>query len=546
MPGRRRIIAKNRLRFELSAGNLEFLATKFPEQDLANVFEARWREILAQREAEQRVCDLKHLPPEAFQFEFKTVPYEHQKKAFWLSKDLEIFAYLMEMGTGKSKVLLDVAAYLWSTGAINGLLLLSPKGVHAQWVKEQIPNHLPDWVPREVLLYKPNTPSRVLKAINELVSIPDKLRILSMNIEALQSESGLMYAREFLGKTTAMMAIDESTRIKSPGAIRTKHCFQLAPMARYRRILTGSPITKGLEDLFAQLKFLDPDVLGYTSFYTFRNHFCIMGGFENKAIVAYKNQDELTKKLEGISFRVRKEECLDLPAKIYQTREIEMGKEQAKLYKSMKDDLIMQIDNKLIEATQAIVQLTRLQQIGSNIVPDPANPGKVLRLPGENPRIEAIKEILEEVGGAKTIIWSKFTAEIDWLMEELGRYGAVRYDGTVDSKQREENKRLFKTSPAHQLFIGNQQAGGTGLDLPEASVMIYCTNTFNAESRWQSEDRAHRIGQKDHLTIIDLIMKGTTDTKIVAALRRKKNIADSVVDIKKLLEEPLLSETSDA
>ena len=311
-------------------------------------------------------------------------------------------------------------------------------------------------------------------------------------------------------------------------------------------MLFRSPITKGLEDLFAQLKFLDPDVLGYTSFYTFRNHFCIMGGFENKAIVAYKNQDELTKKLEGISFRVRKEECLDLPAKIYQTREIEMGKEQAKLYKSMKDDLIMQIDNKLIEATQAIVQLTRLQQIGSNIVPDPANPGKVLRLPGENPRIEAIKEILEEVGGAKTIIWSKFTAEIDWLMEELGRYGAVRYDGTVDSKQREENKRLFKTSPAHQLFIGNQQAGGTGLDLPEASVMIYCTNTFNAESRWQSEDRAHRIGQKDHLTIIDLIMKGTTDTKIVAALRRKKNIADSVVDIKKLLEEPLLSETSDA
>lgn len=532
MPGRKSVKDRRSVKFELSAANIEYLQSRLPDLVWGPEFDDRIADIANQRAVEQRTRELKHLPTEAFHFDFKTEPFEHQRKAFFISRDLKVFGFFMEMGTGKSKVLLDTAAHLWAAGKINALLILAPNGVHRQWANEQIPTHLPDWVPRQVLAHKAGAPATVLRRIRELAQF-DGLRIMTQNIESLSVKSGVIYATEFLRTANAMVAIDESTRIKSPGAKRTKAAQTLGDYAEYRRILTGSPITKGVEDLYAQLRFLDPDVLGFNSYYTFRNRFCIMGGYENKAVVAYRNTDELVKKLEGISFRVLKRECLDLPDKIYETRPVILSPEQRVLYDKMKKELKVSLEGKLIEAPLAIVKLVRLQQIISGFLPDPKNPEIKLRIPGANTRLEVLKEILEECQG-KTIVWSRFVEDIEFLGKELRKYDPVLFYGQMAEDEDKALKR-FKENPHCTLLIGTPQKGGIGLNLTVASNVVYYANGFNAELRWQSEDRCHRIGQTNKVTYFDLVAEKTIDNNIVRALRKKKNVADSVVDAEELL-----------
>ena len=529
MPGRRRFIDKRRTRFELSTANIEYLKKELPDLVWGPEFDDRFAEINSQREAAEKVRQLKALPTEGYTFEFKTKPHEHQRKAFFLGRDQRVFAYLMEMGTGKSKVLLDNIAHLWAEGKINGALIVAPNGVHRQWVREQIPTHMPEWVPYKALAYKPGTPSRVLREIRTLLEKDGRLPILTMNVEAFQHPSGKIYAWEFLNNTAPLMAIDESTRIKTIGAKRTRTLIELGARAVYRRILSGSPVTKGVEDLFAQIKFLDPDVLGFSSFYTFRNMYCVMGGFDNKQVVGYQNLEDLTKKLDGISFRVTKDECLDLPPKIYKTVEVELSKMQRQLYDQLKENFFLEVNGEVVDVAEAIVRLLRFQQIVSGLLPDPEDPSKVVRIPGENPRIEAVKDILEDVQG-KTIVRARFREDIKWLNEALKMYNPVIYDGSVKSNDRDKAIESFMTDPNCRVFIGNQAAAGIGLNLTAANTVIYYSNSFDAEHRWQSEDRCHRIGQLNHVTYIDLVAPKTIDRAIVRALRKKKNVADLVVD----------------
>ena len=205
-------------------------------------------------------------------YKYKSKPFAHQKKALEMSWDKEVFAYFMEMGTGKSKVLIDNIAMLYNAGKINGALIVAPKGVYKNWFDQEIPNHMPDYIPKKVGLWKtkPNAPD-----LKPLFSTGAELHILIMNVEAFSTKKGVQFAEKFLNRHKALMVIDESTTIKNPGALRTKTIVSLRPLTKYRRILTGSPVTKSPLDLFTQCYFLDPYLLDQSSYYVFRTRYAI-------------------------------------------------------------------------------------------------------------------------------------------------------------------------------------------------------------------------------------------------------------------------------
>jgi len=285
-------------------------------------------------------------------YKFKTKPYAHQLTALEKSWDKEYFAYFMEMGTGKSKVLIDNAAMLYNQGKINGLLLVAPKGVYKNWYEDQIPTHLPDYINRKVVLWKSSDKTNEqTEKLNTLFQPGTEFHILIMNVEAFSYDFGKEFARRFLNSHNAMMAIDESTCIKTPGANRTKNILKLRDLSKYRRILTGSPVTNSPLDLFSQAQFLDPWVLKTDNYYEYRATYAIMrtmnlGSHSTNVVVGYRNLEKLTEIIKPFSMRVLKDDCLDLPEKTFMKRPIHMTPQQEKLYKETKNMLCHNLKEK--------------------------------------------------------------------------------------------------------------------------------------------------------------------------------------------------------
>ncbi len=537
LPGFRKFV-NDSLLFELSGKNIEHLST--PEIVWIGEAKKFQNDYFKRKNREEQMRAMKEAatPEDAFEVMFKTKPFEHQRKAFMLSKDLEYYAYFMEMGTGKTKVVIDNIAYLYSINAIECAIILAPNGVHAQWINEQIPQHMPDWVDTHAAIYRAGVASAV-RRVKEVHTEQSGLRIVAFNIESLSNKKGVEAIQSFLTKFKCIFVIDESTRIKSPSSMRTKNALKLAGLAAYRRIMSGAPVTKGYEDLYAQLKFMHPDVLGFTSFYTFRNYHCVMGGFEQKQIVGYRPNaiKELEKKIEAYSFRITKAECLDLPEKIYTKRFVELTKEQQEIYNALENELIIQINDIKIGDNYelAVTQLLRMQQVVCGHYPvliSGDEPEKRYNIkPIETKRIELLMECIEEAQG-KVIVWSRFTFDLKAIAAALkvAKIGYVTYFGETDGQQREANINTFRNDPACKVFLAQPASGGTGLNLAVANTVIYFSNDFNADTRWQSEDRAHRIGQKNNVTYIDIVATGTIDEEILDSLRNKKNLADALLD----------------
>jgi SNF2 family DNA or RNA helicase len=320
-----------------------------------------------------------------------------------------------------------------------------------------------------------------------------------------------------------MLVVDESSRIKRPSAKRTKEITKFGKYAKYKRIMTGTPITKGPEDSYSQFRFLNPHILGYDSFYSFRARYCIMGGFENRQIVSYQNIDELTRNIEGHSFRVLKKDCLDLPDKIYQRYPINLSAKQQALYNQLKKSFTAELNEEVLKAPEAITRLLRLQQIICGWFPSETESKPI---EDKNPRLEALKDILSDIS-SKVIIWARFRADISLIESMLGDL-AVSYHGGISNDQRVSSVERFQNDPKVRYFIGQPQSGGIGLTLTAADYAIYYSNSFDLETRLQSEDRCHRIGTKNNITYIDIEAPKTIDTKIIKALRDKKSLADIV------------------
>jgi SNF2 family DNA or RNA helicase len=475
------------------------------------------------KEAELTRATKNNPTPEKDDFMFETRPFEHQRKAFYISREKESFALLMEQGTGKSKIIIDNAAYLYSNNKISALIIIAPNGVHRNWVDKEIPYHMPNWCHYESAYYYSGMNKKDSDKFQDVMNIQDKLRIFTFNVEAFVSKTAIRFMSSILISNTSMLVVDESSRIKRPGANRTRVITKFGKQAKYRRILTGTPVTKGPEDVYSQFKFLDPYILGYDSYYSFRARYCIMGGYENKQVVSYQYVDELTKRIEGHSFRVLKRDCLDLPDKIYQRHPIELSKKQRKLYDQMRKEFAAELEGQFIDAPQAITRLLRLQQITCGWFPGDDG---VKAIDEKNPRLQALLDILSDID-SKVIIWARFKADLKAIEQALGAL-SVSYHGEISNNDRSLAVERFQKDPRIKYFIGQPQSGGIGLTLTAADFAIYYSNSFDLETRLQSEDRCHRIGTKNNVTYIDLEASKTVDTKIIKALRDKKNLADVI------------------
>lgn len=485
----------------------------------------------------------------------KTTSYAHQKTIIEESKDRTFAGYFMEQGTGKTHVTIAVANHLFRQGKIQAVLVLAPNGVHDNWGINEIPIHCglrED--ERELITWHAADGVRKRNAFEYgLQHIgPEKLTYILANTEALRTKGFMDLMEKYLIKgsifdtptcTKWMMVIDESTSIKSMKADVTKAAIKLGSHAAYRRILTGTPVTQGPMDLFAQCRFLGKDVLPYNSQTAFKCEFVIEQAVDlgpgrprfNK-IVGYRNQDKLARLLLPFTWRVMKKDCLDLPEKVYQTRYVELTPEQKRIYKELVSTSLAMLDESSVTVLSAITLLLRCQQVAigyvttddKNITPIPSN------------RINVLRELISEMAeNTKVIIFCRFREDVRQVVEALHKdcpdAKSVQFHGGVEPDARTEAVRAFQEEPATRFFVATK-AAARGLTLTAASQVVYFSQDFSLEARLQSEDRAHRIGQKATVVYTNLVARGTVDEKVIAALMKKQEIADTVLDRKRLTE----------
>ena len=466
-------------------------------------------------------------------YKFKTKPYGHQITALEKSWQKKVYALFMEMGTGKTKVAIDNLAMLYDQGKVNGALIIAPKGVYKTWYSQEIPTHLASHIRYKLVLWQALINQKQKKRLDTLFKTGVDLHVLIMNVEAFSTTKGMDFARKFLSCHETFMVVDESTTIKNPGAKRTKNIINLAPHAKYRRILTGSPVTKSPLDLYKQCEFLDPYLLDHSSYYTFRSRYATMrtanfNGRSVQLVVGYKNLAELSEKLKPFSYRVLKDDCLDLPPKTYMKRVITLTPEQEKVYKQMKQMALAQMNGKVTSTVNALTQLMRLHQITCGHFK--ADDDSIQ--PIKNNRLSQLLEVLEELEG-KAVIWAHYQFDVQTIVkaltEKYGEKSVVTYYGLTPNEIRQSNIERFQTKDETRFLVGTPQTGGFGITLTAASTMIYYSNGYDLEKRTQSEARIDRIGQKFPMTYIDILAEDTVDERIVKALRKKINIATQVM-----------------
>lgn len=461
------------------------------------------------------------------------VPWlEHQRRTLSISWNRIAYAHFHEMGLGKSAIAIAEAAIANFKGKVTGVLILSPKGVHKQWIEDQIPEHISPQIVWSGIVWKKKAPDR--KEMNR-----KGLVFFSMNIDAIRTPSGMEAAEAFLAvhRGRSMMIVDESHAIKSPTADRTKAAWKLGESATYRRIMTGTPISKNIIDAWSQFKFLDVRILGHKYMTSFRSQYCVMGGFEGRQIVGQKNTEEFHRLIAPHSYRVTKREVLDLPPKMYPPiREYEMGPETARHYSSLKETFMTALDNgEIMDVQNAAALVMRLQQVVCGYLP--FDEGQSVQIISDE-RIKVMMEIATQIEG-KTIIWHRFIEDgkriVAALAKEFGTGRVVEYRGA----NKDEAKRAFIEGKATH-FVSSPAAGGTGVDGLQKVCQnaIYYSNSFRALDRWQSEDRIDRMGMKGSAFYFDIVAMKSVDRSILRNLRGKKSLSDLTLDdIRKMVAE---------
>jgi len=472
------------------------------------------------------------LGAEILNFKYKTKPYQHQKEALEKSYKEKNFAYFMEMGCGKSKVLIDNIAWLYEKGKIDCAIIVAPKGVYMNWKNSEIPIHMHNSIRHEVYVWKSNLGKKDTEKLRESVTDRQRLRIILVNVEAFATKKVLQYLEKVVHRSNVLLAVDESTTIKNHKAKRTKALIQFGEVAKYKRILTGAPITKSPLDLYSQFLFLDSKILGHNSYWSFQGRYAViksvkMGAHSFNQVIGYRNLEEMKDKIDWCTYRTTKEEALDLPPKIYTTRQVDMTLEQSRHYDSLKETSVALLNSgEMVSAPEVMTRLLRLQQLLCGYLV--TDNGEIQEVP--NNRMNVLMETIEEMEG-KVIIWSRFRHDIIKITEKLKQtYGSdtvVNYFGDTSMKDRQDAIEKFQNLKSNvKFFISNPQTGGMGITLHAAANVIYYSNDFNLESRKQSEDRAHRVGQHKPVLYVDLMCPKTVDVHIVKTLLSKNKLAN--------------------
>lgn len=461
-------------------------------------------------------------------------PYEHQvtawrravKKLTWDNYKGGGYGLLMEMGTGKSLTTIMVMGTLYQKGLIRRVLVVAPSSVCPVWPKEMasyagFPN---------ICFYPSGTTAERGRQIEAFANddMPG-VKVAVVNYEATWRMEDALAEYD-----ADMIVCDESQRIKNPTAKASKCMHRLGARAKYRMILTGTPVQNNPLDFWSQYRFLNPMIFG-TSFYAFKARYAIMGGMRVNGkpvqIMGYRYLDELTEKAYRCAMRVRKDDCLDLPPKTFETRYVEMSDYEKRIYKQMQKDNIAFVGDRECTAQIVLTRLMILQRIT----------GGFMRLDGDeasmqigDSKLKALKEILEDyVGSEKVVVFVRFTDEYGAVCDMLNRMGVgyAAINGAVPLKSRGDVVNRFQTDSSCRVFVGQIEAAGTGITLTASGICVFYSPTWNYATYTQAQDRVHRIGAtQSECHYIHLIAKGTVDEDVMAALEEKKNLADLVVD----------------
>tara|TARA_R100001129_G_scaffold183736_1_gene166864 strand:+ start:91 stop:1518 length:1428 start_codon:yes stop_codon:yes gene_type:complete len=460
-----------------------------------------------------------------WKYPYKTKPYKHQRDALNESAEKVQWAYFMEMGTGKTKVTIDNMSYLFFQRKINAALIIAPKSVYTIWETE-IETHMPDVLKKSIYKWNLDKPKDYYK-LNEF----QHLRIFLINVEALSTKRGFDACVDYLTKNKLnFVVLDESTTIKNKSAKRTKNILGLRKLSHMRRILTGSPITKSPLDLFTQCQFLSPELLGFSSYLAFRNRYAEMtdipvgSGRFISVPKYYKRLEELEIKLKQFATRIRKDQCLDLKPKVRSKRYIELEGESKKIYDRLRTSALAIVEDSTISFSNKLTEIIKLHQVCNGFTKD--DDGKMLPL--HDQKIKTLHEVIEESDG-KIIIWANYLWNIHQIIHSLkSKYGeesVVSIFGEVGVEDRKKAVELFQNDSNVRFFVGNPTTGGFGLTLTACNTVVYFSNNYNLEVRMQSEDRAHRMGQKGTVVYVDIVAKNTLDEAIMKSLINKGQIA---------------------
>ena len=421
---------------------------------------------------------------------FKREPYEHQRKMMKHGIIESVFAYFTEMGTGKSQVLVNVADYLYQVGLVRKILIICPKTIMINWGEEIEENSNRSWI-----LIDGNRKKR-----EKLLSGDEHFKII--NFEAVRTLKNWEGWSDF-----NCVIVDESSRIKNPDAQITKIIINLFKNTPYKYIASGTPLQKPL-DIFTQMKFLSEHILGYTSYYSFRNYYAVMGGYGGYEILTYKHLDELKRRISKYSIQLKKEQCVDLPAKSYTKRILPLTGKLKEQYEQMSSKSILLTEDGALTAPIILTELLRLQEITS---------GAYLQDPADNHKLRELAQIiLDNRSQQQIVVWCRFRKSVD-MIEKLCTVNEWKYEVLHGDRTIEERQQSIKNfqSGKSRVFIGQIQTGGMGITLNAGSLVIYYENTFSLSERKQSEDRCHRIGQKNKVTYVDICYDRTIDTKIL-------------------------------
>lgn len=461
----------------------------------------------------------------------------------WQEAHQEFDGLFADPGMGKTRMALKVSERAFGRGKIEAMIVVSPNSVKTNWCAwdhmqedgeiDEVQKHLgTDHTIRGVWLSSPTgAAKKAWEQFERAIVRTDKLIILSVNYESLLTEQFFAFLMEFTKKYRTRMVPDESTRIGKPGSQRTKRATKLGKLAVQRSILTGTPILKSPMKIFSQARFLSDKALGYTSFFPFRNRYCVMGGFQQKQIMDFKNMEELSDKIGRFSFRLKAEDHLKhMPPRDWKKHYVDMTPEQARAYKTMRQEFFAQVEGVEITANIVLAQMTRLQQILGGYLTTPEGDEIEIIPPARNPKMKETLEIIEDY---RSIVWFRFKPELAGMARLLKEEGVPFFEfhgGMSDGEKLAVRKAFFRGE--RQVILGTTATGGIGIDeFKVANTVVFFSNDFDTERREQAEKRTWRIGSDENTLIRyrDVLVPNSVDTKIVKVLRGDAQLSAKVL-----------------
>ena len=471
--------------------------------------------------------------------DFKTKPMNHQVEALERAWPHDEFAFFMDMGTGKTWTAINLAGTRWDLGQIEALAVVCPTSVKPVWLDELELHCSVKYTPYVHESGKDTLTQAFIKAENY------KLKVLIVGVESLSQGKAWTHLNDFCHKHHTMMVIDESSTIKtSPrskgGKIipsRTSRCWDAGESCKYRIIMTGTPITQGIQDLFAQFRFLNWEIIGNKNYFSFKARYTVAGGFQGKKIIGYKNIDELMDRVKPYTYNIKITDVMDMPEQVYEQRYCSLNDIQKRLLSDLGNpyDMSTSMGELEIDCETVLERMTRYQQIVGGHFPFALENEKgygIEIIPGKNSKMEELIDIIDSLDNTrKVVIWARFHPEQKMIFDCLvGNYGpAIWFKGGMSTDERRDAISRFRNDPDCRFFVSGA-AGYKGITITESTLNIYYSNTFSYDDREQSERRTWRKGQPYPVLYIDLTMNHVIDKQILKALKMKEDLAKFVDD----------------